>query len=290
MGVTHGHDVVRAGGGRGGQDSGEFGAGRCGRAGHIGRVDMVHSAVQGGVDVGTSARIEVELLSELQQHGEVLIQFPHGDVAQGQVHTSDAVERVGAGGGLVPVGGGGEGETLGHVRVGGRLDVDVHVVGLPHPGGALVTRGNCLDDAPVGAMEQSLGLEPWLDAGEAQIDDELDLMVRSREPCGRDGAGGVDPQGSPWRAPRGAHGEGAVVLADCLGEGDGLVGCVPASKCEGLPDGVNRWADTFVQEAACALLGHGGGGVHDLGAFRRAQPLTAPAIVKPPPERRCTRT
>ena len=262
MGVADGDGVVRARARGRGQDVGELGAGGRRGPADIARVHPVDGALQGDVDPGAAGGVLRQPRRQLEEDREVLDELPHGQVPQRHVDPPQPVQRVVAGGLPVAQRRRREPEAARHVRVRGRLDVDVDGVGLVLPVRGPVEGGDRLDRRAVRAPQQALGLEARLGVGEAQVDDELDPVALAPAPAVGDDAGGVEPGRAPRRAPGVARTDRLVVLGRRVREGDRLARGLPGGQGQGDRLGVDRGGDPLAQHALGALLDQSGTDVH----------------------------
>ena len=146
--------------------------------------------------------VDGQLADETGQRPEVLHQFPHRRIEQGEVEPLQPVQRRRAGGVPFAQQGGAEVEVGGDIRVGGRLDVKLDRTAGGHPErDPLVARLNRFHDPAVRGVDESLGLEARGGFVEAEVDDQLTAGA-GLGPVGGDGAGRAEPDGAPWPTPR----------------------------------------------------------------------------------------
>ncbi len=243
---------------------------------------------------GVTSAIRLELVDEAAERPDVLLQLPHDLIEQAQLEPSQPVDRLVAGGGAIAEGGCGEGEGSGDAGVAGRLDPQVDHVAVDRHGGVAGFDG--LDDRPVGAENESLGLEAGTGRVEPEVDDDLGTRSRSVAPGCRHAAGDVKPDRAPRAPPRGAHRDGGVGLRDRLGERDGLTRNLPRRDVQRSRVSVERGDQSVAGEPVDPLQCESVVAMHGerlSGEVRRekgcaGQPLTAPESAKEPPRPRVT--
>ena len=159
-----------------GEDAGQRGPRVGGRAGDVARVEGVHRCVQGDDDLRPPRQVGRELLDQAGQHLDVLVELPDLEVAPGDVEAAQHVERLVRDGVLraerrrVP------GAADGHLGVGGALEVEVDVARVLHRQVA-VERLDRLDDGAVGPEGEPLGLAAVQVLAEAEVDDDLVVVL-----------------------------------------------------------------------------------------------------------------
>lgn len=260
-------DPVRAGVGGGGEHPGQPGPGGGGRSGNVFEVQGVQRGVQGAQDLVPPGVALVELCHQGVEDVEVLYEFPHLALEDGEVHAGEAVERPVPAGLPVPLVGG---PVLDQDGVGGGFDVPLDplaalgTVGDAHP---VVVRVERLELAAVRPVDQALALEARHHAVEAEVEDGFDGAAR---PVGRDGAGDLEPGGVPGRTPRVPGLAGLVAGRQRLRHRDGLVRRVPALDGQRERAGVDGGCDALLEDPAEAVFGNAAVVVHD-GCSRRGK-------------------
>ena len=250
--VADGDHVVGARVGGGGEQGSEHLAAGLRRAGDVVGVEGVDEALEPAEDLRAPGRLLAELAPQAVEGPHVLRQLPHGQVAQADVEHPGAVDGGVAGGGEVAHGGGRVDRLALHVRVRRRLDVEVDAVAWADLQRHRRVAGlDGLQDVAFWGPDEALGLEAGVAAHEAEVDEHLDACIRHL-PVGWDGAGDVEPRGSPRAAPLVTDPEGRELLGDRLGEGHGLARNVPGGDGELFALAVDGGGESFGHEPADA--------------------------------------
>ena len=236
MGVPDGVDPVRARIRRAGQHPGQFGAARRGGAGDVGGVDGVHRPLQRAQDLVPARQVHGQFVHQPVQGPDVAGQVPGLHIQQGQLRGPEDVQGFLTRRFPAAQRRGSVGEAADDVRVGRRLQIEREAFA----GGCVqrhvqVAGFHGLHHGSVGGVDQGLGLEARLLAGEAQVDHQLRPPAVVRRPLSGHGAGKPEPGGVPRCTPRGAGGEGPEVLGQRLREGDGLARGGPGGDVQRLP-------------------------------------------------------
>ncbi len=249
--VAGGNQLVGRGVGRPGQHLGERRPARGGRARDVVRVHHIQHPFQRPQDLMPAGQLHREFVHESAERSDVLLQFPDGPVQLGDDDRAQTVLCLGAGRGLVPVGGGRERPALREVRIGGRFYVEVHrhAAAQQLQGNVLVPRGECLDDGSVGPPGRALALEAGKIGAEAQVHQNFDGGILRAPPGTGDLALEPQPFGAPGPAPRRAGLLRSEFLPQRLLYGDRLARRIPAAQCERSRARVHRGEDAFAQKA-----------------------------------------
>ena len=204
-----------------GEHLAEFRPAGEGGAGDVLRVDGVDAALKGAQDLRPPGQLDRQLAEQAVEGPEVRRELPHGLVPQGDVDLAEHVDRGRSRRGPVPLDCGHEAEVRGHVRVGGRLDVEVdRPAGTDLERDAAVARFDGLEDHPVRRPRHPLRLEPGRGRTESEVDDEFRAQQVAHGPARGDHAGHVQPGRSPRPPPGPARPERRVRRRRGLGEAD----------------------------------------------------------------------
>ena len=264
MGVADGGDPVGTRLGRGRQHAcqGRAGGG-CGR-GDVLQVEGIQGVIERLEDAGPAGTRGRQFRLELEQHVQVEGQFEDLGLHEGDLGTADSVERFAGGRRQVAVARGEEGVTAEDHRVRGRLHVEVDDLpagSVLRDGDPLVTGVDRLHRLPIGAIHQALGLEAGAGGVESQVEHHLDLPPGpvhghfSLEP---------EPGGGPSGPPRRPERVGLVVGRQRLPGSDGFPGKMMGGQGERDRCPVDGRPDPFSEDAAGAIDGERGVGVHGI--------------------------